>query len=259
MLLVVDVGNTNTVFGLARRGSDQFLTTWRVSTNRERMADEWLSLLEPLFHGIGQKPTDVSAVAISSVVPAISRSLDEFARVRLGADVLHVNSRIDLGIDLLVDEPHEVGADRLVNTAYGFHRFGGPLIIVDLGTATKIEAVRSDGGYLGGVIAPGLGLTLDALASRAARLYAVELKLPPAAIGTTTVTCVQAGVVMGHVAMIEGMAARVAEELGGATEVVLTGGFSHVIAGASPMITRHEPDFLLDGLRYLARRNGLID
>jgi type III pantothenate kinase len=132
------------------------------------------------------------------------------------------------------------------------------LIIVDMGTATKIEAVSAAGEYLGGVIAPGLGLTLDALASRAARLYAVELKLPPAAIGTTTVTCVQAGVVMGHVAMFEGMVARVSEEMGGANEVILTGGFSPIVAGSSQMITRHEPDLTLDGLRYLAKRNGLL-
>jgi type III pantothenate kinase len=192
---------------------------------------------------------------ISSVVPAIGSAVKDFGRRCFGIDPIFVGAHLDLGIRVDVDSPAEVGSDRLVNCAYAFDRFGGPLIVVDLGTATKIEAVTADGVFLGGVIAPGLGLSLDALATRAARLYAVELRLPERAIGRNTVAAVQSGVVAGHLSMIEGMVARVAKELGAPKHVVLTGGFSDALATTSETFTNYVPDLTLRGLQFLYRRN----
>jgi type III pantothenate kinase len=251
MILLVDVGNTNSVFGLADRESGAITATWRLSSNRERTGDEWYSLLVP--HVDGAEP--VTDAIVASVVPAITRNLAGFF-TRMGiVDPLLVSAGLDLGIEIAVDAPAEVGADRLVNAAHGYARFGGPLIVVDLGTATKIEAITAGGTYLGGVIAPGLSLSLDALASRAARLYAVELRPPAGPIGRNTVAAVQSGVVLGHLAMIEGMVARVESELGKVRQVVLTGGYADAIAGHSALFTEHVPNLTLDGLSFLYRRN----
>lgn len=254
MLLVADVGNTNTVFGAGAAASSAFDHTWRVSSSRERMADEWLALLSALLRPGGRVLGDIDAMIVSSVVPVITNALAELG-ARLGIETIIVNADLDLGIQLAVDAPHEVGADRIVNAAYAYEQYGGPIIVVDMGTATKIEAIDAGGAFRGGVIAPGIGLTLDALANRAARLYAVELKLRDRAIGSNTVAAVQSGVVTGHLAMIEGMVARVAAELGTPREIVLTGGYSRILAGSSTLFTRHEPEMLLAGLRHLYNRN----
>lgn len=256
MILVVDVGNTNTVFGLAEPDTDRLAASWRLASVRDRTTDEWYAVLAPLARVAGTGLGEVNGMIISSVVPAIGAAIVELGRRFLGVDPVVVGPHLDLGIRVEVDYPAEVGADRLVNCAYVFARFGGPSVIVDLGTATKIEAVTADGAYVGGVIAPGLGLSLDTLASRAAKLYAVELRLPDSAIGRNTVAAVQSGVVLGHLAMIEGMVARVASELGPPRHVVLTGGFSAPVAGASAIFTDYIPDLTLRGLQLLFRRNG---
>jgi type III pantothenate kinase len=162
-----------------------------------------------------------------------------------------VSSDLSLGIQVRTDAPHETGTDRIANCAAAYARFGGPVIVVDVGTATKIEAVTAGGEFLGGVIAPGPAVTLEALASRAARLYAVELRLPETAIGRNTVAAVQSGVVAGHLALIEGMVSRVRDELGGAQHVVLTGGFAEIFAPAKSCITDYVPDLTLRGLRLI--------
>lgn len=255
MLLLVDIGNTNTVFGLGDPGDETPVASWRLSSARDRTADEWFSLLAPLLSGEGIEPQVIDGMILSSVVPAIGKAMIDFGRRYLDIEPLVVGPHLDLGICIDVDHPAEVGSDRLVNCAYAFSRFGGPLIVVDLGTATKIEAVTADGAYLGGVIAPGLGLSLDSLATRAARLYSVELQLPERAIGRNTVAAVQSGVVAGHLAMIEGMVARVARELGQPTHVVLTGGFSAPLATTSEVFTDYVPDLILRGLQFLYGRN----
>jgi type III pantothenate kinase len=251
-LLMIDVGNTNAVFGVSASELDDAVDpVWRFSSSRERMPDEWFALLHPLIGDL-----EISAAIISSVVPAITRNLVELCRRHLGLEPTVVGAQLDLGISIQTDAPSEVGTDRLVNSAYAFARWGGPCIVVDLGTATKIEAIASEGAYLGGVIAPGLGLTLEALATRAARLYAVELKTPPTAIGRNTVHAVQSGVVGGHLAMIEGMVARVQSELDApARAIVLTGGFAATVADSIPIATDYVPDLTLRGLRYLYFRN----
>lgn len=168
---------------------------------------------------------------------------------------MSVSVELDLGISVRTDAPGEVGADRLVNAAEAFRRFGGPVIVVDMGTATKIEAIDASGDFLGGVIAPGLGVSMESLTSRAARLFAVPLNLPETVIGKNTVHAVQSGVVAGHLAMIEGMVVRVKTELGGADHVVLTGGFSHALRDGSPIFTDFLPDLTIEGLQMLHRRN----
>ncbi len=260
MLLMIDVGNTNTVFGVNSLAdeSKRVFTSWRVASSRERMADEWYALVHPLLESRSIDPAAFYGAIISSVVPAITVALRELLDRHFGITPLIVSHKLDLGISIKTDNPEEVGTDRLVNSAVAFAMFGGPVIVVDLGTATKIEAVTAAGDYLGGVIAPGLGLSLDALASRAARLYAVELRLPQAAIGRNTVNAVQSGVVTGHAAMIEGMVNRVQIELGGANNVILTGGYSSALIRATSVVTDYIPDLTLQGLRYLFDRNSQV-
>lgn len=258
MLMVIDAGNTNTVVGLCDTGagSTDISVSWRLASTRERTAAEWFAIISPLLASTPAAGSGVSGMIVSSVVPAITTAIVELGRRFLNLDALLVSSAMDLGISVKTDNPAEVGTDRLVNGAYAFARFGGPTIVVDLGTATKIEAISDSGEFLGGIIAPGLGLSLETLASRAARLYAVELRHPPAAIGRNTIAAVQAGVVTGHIAMIEGMVDRVKKELGGANHVVLTGGFSGTISEDIRGVTDYVPDLTLSGLRYLYVRNA---
>jgi type III pantothenate kinase len=256
MLLVVDVGNTNSVFGLVSGTDAAPSASWRLTSVRDRTPDEWFALVAPHVAQAGVLISGVTGMIVSSVVPAIGRSLIELGRRLFEFEPMVVGPHLDLGIRLELDHPAETGADRIVNAAYAYATYGGPTIVVDLGTATKIEAITGDGAFAGGVIAPGLGLSLDALATRAARLYAVELTLPSSAIGRNTVAAVQSGVVAGHLAMIEGMVARVADELGSPRRVVLTGGFSGALASASPIFTDYAPDLTLRGLAYLYRRNA---
>jgi type III pantothenate kinase len=255
MLLLVDIGNTNTGFGVATAEGEDSVESWRMSSARDRTADEWFAMLSPHLERAVEGGRMLTGMIVSSVVPAITNAIVDYGRRFLDLEPLLVGPDLDLGIRIRVDTPAEVGTDRLVNCAYAYLAFGGPTVVVDMGTATKIEAIAASGDYLGGVIAPGLGLTLDALASRAARLYAVELKLPPAAIGRNTVAAVQSGVVTGHLAMVEGMISRVASELGVPRHVVLTGGFSGAIAGQSKVFTDYVPDLTLRGLRFLYLKN----
>ena len=255
-LLAIDVGNTNSVFGLSDPvATGPFRPVWRLSSVHERTADEWYALLAPLLANQVPATDAIADVAIATVVPAIGRALHDMADRRFGVKPLFVSASLDLGINVRADAPAEVGADRLANCAAAHAIMGGPVVVVDLGTATKIEAVTAAGDYLGGIIAPGLGLGLDALATRAARLYAVELRLPDDVIGRNTVAAVQSGVVAGHLAMIEGLVRQLQSRLGGDARVILTGGFATSLAGASPLFTDDIPDLVLRGIREIARRN----
>jgi type III pantothenate kinase len=256
MLLAIDVGNTNAVFGVFGPDASEATTIWRLTSRRDRTDDEWFALLRSLLAETDLDAGSIDAVVLSSVVPAIGEALVRTMRRRFGVEPLVVGPHLDLGIVVGTEAPDETGTDRIANCAAAFARFGGPTIVVDLGTATKIEAITGDGEFLGGVIAPGLGLTLDALATRAARLYAVELKRPEAAIGRNTVAAVQAGVVEGHLAMIEGMVGRVRVRLGDVRHVVLTGGYSQVFAQTRSVFTDFVPTLTLDGLRLIFLRNA---
>lgn len=256
MLLAIDAGNTNVVFGLFDSDLAPPASIWRLASRRDRTADEWFALLAPL---LGSFVTTVENVVISTVVPSIGDALSQTMSSHLAIKPLVVNVNLNLGIRVRTDVPHETGTDRVVNCAAAFARFGGPTIVVDLGTATKIEALTDTGDFLGGTISPGLGLSLESLANRAARLYAVPLQRPSTVIGRQTVSAVQAGIAEGHLAMIEGIVARMKQELGGTRHVVLTGGFAPIYAETvkttDSIFTDYVPDLTLDGLRLIYLRN----
>jgi type III pantothenate kinase len=255
VLIPVDAGNTNTTFGLFEDEATSPVRVWRAVSVRERTTDEWASLLQSWLCDDSTSADSVSGLALASVSPSIGAAIAPLGQRLFQTDAVVVNAALDLGIQIAADAPSEVGADRLVNAAEVYRRFGGPVIVVDMGTATKIEAIDAAGTFHGGVIAPGLGVSMESLTARAARLFAVPLALPDLAIGANTIHAVQSGVVMGHLAMIEGMVARVRQELGGADRVVLTGGFSHAVAGGSTLFTDIVPNLVLEGLNALYRRN----
>lgn len=254
MLLAVDVGNTNTVFGLFDLASERLVASWRAATRRDRMPDEWYAILAPLFAAAGHQPGEVTAVIISSVVPSLTTWLTKMSRDRLGVEPIVVGGDLPLGLRIRTETPREVGADRLVNAVAAFDRYGGPAIVVDFGTATTFDVISDEGDYLGGAIAPGLVISLEALTSRAAKLFAVELKLPEKVIGTNTVTMMQSGLVLGYLAMLEGMILRIRGELGTDAAVIATGGYSEIFAAASPIITHHDRDLLTHGLLVIYKR-----
>jgi type III pantothenate kinase len=255
MLILIDVGNTNTVFGLSDETSAALSATFRFASARDRTADEWYGLITPLIERSCPNLASFKGMIISSVVPAITGPLLEVGRRYFSIEPMIVGAELELGVRIEVDSPSEVGSDRLVNAAMAFEMYGGPVIVVDLGTATKIEAVTESGVYRGGVIAPGIGLSLETLAGRAAKLYAVELRPSDQAIGKNTIAAVQSGVVNGHIAMIEGMVSRVSIELGMARHVVMTGGFSSLVIDHTSLITDHVPDLTLLGLRHVLKSN----
>jgi type III pantothenate kinase len=189
-----------------------------------------------------------------SVVPSITRSLTEFLEDRFGRAPLIVSAQLDLGIEVATDQPLETGADRITNAVAVDALYGRPAIVVDFGTATKVDALDKNGRFLGGAIATGLALSMEALASRAARLYAVPIEIPDAAIGHNTTTAIQAGVVLGHLKMVEGLVEMARQEMGGCETVVLTGGNGRLFADRVPSLGPYEPNLTLDGLRVIASR-----
>lgn len=253
-LLAVDIGNTNVHVGIREPHLDNWSKTWRFSTHSESTADDWFSLLAPHFSGLAGAFAP-SRIIACSVVPALTRSFIEFSRNYLESEPIMASTVLDLGLTVSTDHPRETGADRIVNAAAAFADFGGPVVVIDMGTATKIDAVNKHGQFLGGAIAPGLGITMHALAQRAAQINAVQMTLPMHAIGTNTTSAVQSGVVLGHVKMIDGLVEQVSSELGGTNAVVITGGFSSLIAGIARTVTDHRPNLTLDGLAIIASRN----
>lgn len=256
MLLAIEVGNSTTLCGLYDRDSPVLRTRFRLSTDRERTPDEWLALLASLLVSADLRPASIDAVILSSVVPSVTTWLTEMCRDRLGLAPLVVGPNLDLGIKLLVDEPEKVGADRIVDCVATYARYGGPAITIDLGTATTFDAIDAAGNYLGGAIAAGIGTSLKALAGNAAQLFSVELRLPDGPLGKTTAEQIRAGIVLGHLAMMEGTTARMRAALGGRAVTVLTGGYAPLFAGASPAFDHVDPDLTIDGLRMIWDRAG---
>lgn len=257
MLLAIEVGNTTTHCGLYEHGSPELRANFRLSTDRDRTPDEWLALLAALLASDGLHPGDIDAVIVSSVVPSVTTWLDEMSRGRLGIAPLVVGPDLALGIELLVDEPEKVGADRIVDCIAAQARYGGPAIIIDLGTATTFDVTDAAGNYLGGVIAAGIGTSLKALSGNAAQLFAVEMRLPDAPIGKTTADQIRSGIVLGHLAMMEGMIGRLRDAVGGAAVTILTGGYAALFAGRSPAFDHVDPDLTVDGLRMIWDRRGV--
>ncbi|MFM9106770.1 MAG: type III pantothenate kinase [Chloroflexota bacterium] len=254
MLLVLEVGNTNTHCGLYEHGRAPLRSSFRLSTVRDRMPDEWLAMLAALLANDGLDLGDIDAVVLSSVVPQVTSALAEMTRTRLNIEPLVIDPALDLGIRLLVDEPEKVGADRIVDCIAAHARYGGPAIIIDLGTATTFDVTDGDGNYLGGAIAAGVGTSLKALAANAAQLFSVELKQPERIVGRTTAAQLQSGIVEGHQAMLEGMILRIRGEIGVNAPVILTGGFARLFAGRSPLFDHYDPDLTIDGLRMIHDR-----
>lgn len=254
MLLVIDAGNTNIVFAV--RDGEHWAGSWRIATDPQRTSDEYAVWLLALLGHVGLKPAQIERAVIGTVVPAALYHLRRLCRDWFSAEPLVARAALDWGFIINVDHPDEVGADRLVNALAAHTQFGGPLIVVDFGTATTFDVVDGQGAYQGGVIAPGINLSIEALHRAAARLPRIGIGRPQAVIGRSTVPAMQSGIYWGYVAMIEGLVARIKAEVGAPVpKVIATGGLAPLIHEGTTVIEHVAPELTLDGLRMLAARN----
>jgi type III pantothenate kinase len=253
LLLAVDAGNTNVVMGLY--DGEEVVASWRISTPPTWTGDEVAMLLTDLFALRGLQTRVVDGVVIGSVVPNLTPALEEASVAHLKVSPVVVGPGVKTGIRILIENPKEVGADRIANTLAAFQKHGGPACVIDLGTAVTYDAVSRAGEYLGGAIAPGVGISLDALVSHTAKLVRVEAVAPDSVIGRSTVSAIQSGLMWGFVAQIEGMVRRFRDELGPDMTVIATGGQADVVAGLTPVIDVVDPDLTLEGLRLIYLQN----
>ena len=252
-LILVDVGNTNTVFGVYR--SDELVDSFRLSTNRERTADEYGSLLLPLFDRANLDPQRTEAVVISSVVPPLHFTLDHMARRYFGKKPLFIEPGVKTGMPIRYDNPAEVGADRIVNAVAARERFGAPVVVVGFGTATTFDVVNAAGEYAGGIICPGILISAEALFAEASRLYRVDVRKPPELVGRNTANAMQAGIYYGYIGLVDGILERLTAELPGLRTVVATGGQADLIAAGSKYIREVDPLLTLVGLKLIYEKN----
>jgi len=254
MLLTIDVGNTTVTIGLFE--GDRIRATWRLATDRERLTDEYAVIVLSLLAHSGFGAGDVADAALASVVPDLAPVFGDLCRRHLGVEPLVVDTGTRTGVRILYDNPREVGADRVADVVAACNRYGPPpLVIVDLGTGLVFDAVSAEGDYLGGAIAPGIGIAAEALYARAAKLYRVELQRPERAIGKNTIAAIQSGLVYGYVSLLEGMVARFQRELVGRAKVIATGGWAPLIARETKVIDVVDQDLTLHGLRLIYEAN----
>lgn len=255
VLLAIDVGNTQIVFG-AYRGA-QLLRTWRIATVRDRTEDELAVLVDGLLAREDLALEDVEGLVLGSVVPPLTLTFSRLAERHLARPALVIGPGVKTGVRLRVDNPGEVGADRIANTLAAHRRYGGPAIVVDFGTTTNFDVVSADGDFLGGAFAPGLEVASEALFGRASRLFQVPLTAPREAIGKNTADCLRSGLVYGYVGLVEGLVVRLAAELAPATPRILaTGGLAGTVAPLTTTIERVDEDLTLEGLRMLWELNA---
>ncbi|MDY6917439.1 MAG: type III pantothenate kinase [Chloroflexota bacterium] len=253
MLLAVDVGNTNIVLGVFE--DDTLRATWHIATDLHRTADEYAVPLMNLLPRSGLQLADIDSAVMACVVPPLEPVFEELSQTYLGIQPLVIRPGVKTGVRISIDNPREVGADRVVNAAAAHRIYGGPLIVIDFGTATTLDAVSADGDYLGGAIAPGIGISAEALFQRASKLPRIELIPPERAIGRNTVAAMQSGVMFGYVGLVENLVARIRLELGGNVKVIATGGLANVIAKQTKVIEEVDPNLTLIGLRLIYEMN----
>src|SRR5215472_1645937 len=259
MLLALDVGNTNAVFGLYRLGADggkaEVVANWRITTPTDQTEDEFGILLRELFALRGLKMEVVTGVAISSVVPPLDSIMRKACEMYFGLKPMFIEPGVRTGLPILTDHPSEVGADRIVNCVAAYEEFGGPTIIVDMGTATTFDVVSKKGEFLGGAIAPGLGISASALFARAARLPRIDIKRPAKVVGTNTIDNLQIGLYYAYIGLVDGILERMISELGPQTKTVATGGLAKLIASGSKYIAAVDEMLTLNGLRVIYERS----
>jgi len=253
MLLAVDIGNTNITLGVFE--GEELRATWRMATNVNHVADEYASLLITLLHYHGLEPLDIKEIALCSVVPPLTTTFEDLSERYFHITPLVVGAGVKTGVRIRMDNPREVGADRIANAAAAHHLYGGPVIVVDVGTATTFDTVSKEGDYLGGAIATGIGTAAEALFMRTVALPRVELVAPKRAIGTSTIAAMQSGIIFGYVGLIEGIVARIQKELGEKAAVVATGGYAELISRETAVIGTVNPDLTLIGLRLIYLMN----
>ena len=263
MLLAIDVGNTNTVLGLYNADSPELIADWRITTHKNQTSDEYGVLFLSLFAMRQIDVSKITAIVVSSVVPPLDSTIRRLCERYFSLRPMFVEPGIKTGMPLLVDNPAELGADRIVNGVAAFARYGGPIIVVDFGTATTFDVITARGEYIGGVIAPGLGISADALFSRAAKLARVDIKRPARTIGTNTIAHLQSGLFYGYIGLVDGILERMLAEIQAgqpddgtpAPKVIATGGLAHMLHNDSKYITAIDDMLTLDGLRLLYERN----
>ena len=253
MFLAVDVGNTHIMLGIYRE--EEIVIYWRLATRRDSTEDELGMLVKNLLHNSHLHLKDIKAIAISSVVPQLMYSLQRMGQKYFSLDPLIIGPGIKTGLNIITDNPREVGADRIVNAVAALNIYGGPLIIVDFGTATTFCAISEAGDYLGGAIAPGIGISMEALFDKAAKLPRVELIRPERVIGKDTTSSMQSGIVFGFVGQVDGIVRRMKAEFKKETMVIATGGFANLIACESETIDKVNPLLTLEGLRIINNLN----
>ncbi|MFN8535662.1 MAG: type III pantothenate kinase [Dehalococcoidia bacterium] len=255
MLLVIDVGNTNVAIGVYV--GDQLRATWRFATDVHKMPDEYAVLLRGMLPPGGIQLEEIQDIIVASVVPPLVGTMIEVCVRVFGRRPLVVEAGIRTGVKIIYEQPREVGADRIANAVGAARVYGGPAIVVDFGTATTFDAISAEGDYLGGAIAPGIGISSEALFAHAAKLPRIDLVRPKSVIGRNTVMAMQAGIIFGYVGLVDGLVERIKREMGGEAEVIATGGLAETIAKESTTITVVDHDLTLTGLYHIYQLNRL--